>query len=73
MSSIPPSRDHGHLAGRKSGPLTGLEYDAVMIVTDHQAVAYGMVVRKARLVVDARNARPSGEQKQGLQCLAEAP
>lgn len=32
------------------------EYDAVMIVTDHQAVDYGMVVRKARLVIDTRNA-----------------
>jgi UDP-N-acetyl-D-glucosamine dehydrogenase len=32
--------------------------DCVMIVTDHTAVDYGMIKRKAKLVVDTRNALP---------------
>ena len=31
-------------------------YDAVMIVTDHDCVDYGDVVRWSRLVIDTRNA-----------------
>jgi UDP-N-acetyl-D-glucosamine dehydrogenase len=34
--------------------------DCVMIVTDHTAVDYGMIKRKAKLVVDTRNALPKG-------------
>ena len=30
--------------------------DAVLISTDHSAIDYGMIVKKARLVFDARNA-----------------
>ena len=32
--------------------------DCVMIVTDHTAVDYRMIKRKARMVVDTRNAMP---------------
>jgi UDP-N-acetyl-D-glucosamine dehydrogenase len=32
--------------------------DCVMIVTDHTAVDYRMIKRKAKLVVDTRNALP---------------
>jgi UDP-N-acetyl-D-glucosamine dehydrogenase len=60
---IPSSREYGHLQGIKSKEL-GAEmiagYDAVLVATDHEDVDYAMVARHARLVVDTRNACPSG-------------
>jgi UDP-N-acetyl-D-glucosamine dehydrogenase len=58
VSEIPPTREHGALAGRRSVALTGdrlAAADAVLIVTDHDAVDYGLVAARARLVVDTRN------------------
>jgi UDP-N-acetyl-D-glucosamine dehydrogenase len=56
---IPPTREHKSLTGRRSEPwsagLSG-DYDAVLIVTDHDGVDYPALVEHARLVVDTRNA-----------------
>ena len=56
---ILPSREHGHLAGRRSIALTPAAvalFDAVLIVTDHDGIDYDALVASARLVVDTRNA-----------------
>jgi UDP-N-acetyl-D-glucosamine dehydrogenase len=56
---IPVSREHRHLAGRRSLPLTPEvvgSYDAVLIATDHDGIDYRAVVDAAKLVVDTRNA-----------------
>ena len=56
---LPPTREHGAIAGRKSTAFTPAAiagYDAVVIVTDHDAVDYRMLVDNARLVIDTRNA-----------------
>lgn len=56
---IPRTREHPEFAGWRSEPLTEEALagaDAVLIVTDHDDVDYGYVVRHARLVVDTRNA-----------------
>jgi UDP-N-acetyl-D-glucosamine dehydrogenase len=53
------SERHGELPARSLKKLTpGALHaaDAVLILTDHDAVDYGAVVRHARLVVDTRNA-----------------
>jgi UDP-N-acetyl-D-glucosamine dehydrogenase len=47
---------HYDLQMRAAG-LGGLEtYDCVLIVTDHSVYDFGEIVRRARLVVDTRNA-----------------
>jgi len=59
IARIKPSREHGHLTDRRSVPLTAKRIaaaDAVLIVTDHDAVDYKLVAKHARLVVDTRNA-----------------
>jgi UDP-N-acetyl-D-glucosamine dehydrogenase len=56
---IPMTREHAPLAGRESvslDPATLVQYDAVLIATDHDQVDYAMVVENARIVVDTRNA-----------------
>jgi len=56
---IPPTRHYGPIAGRASVELTAgsiASYDAVVVVTDHDAVDYALVVKAAKLVVDTRNA-----------------
>ena len=56
---IPQTREHPEYAGRESVALTAdsvAAYDAVVIVTDHDDVDYGLIVRHANLVVDTRNA-----------------
>ena len=56
---IPRTRDHGHLAGRKSIEWA-LEhvgnYDATLICTDHDGVDYEELVRASNLIIDTRNA-----------------
>jgi UDP-N-acetyl-D-glucosamine dehydrogenase len=58
VPTIPETREHAALAGRRSVPLddrvTG--YDAVLIATDHDCIDYRGLVRHARLVIDTRNA-----------------
>jgi UDP-N-acetyl-D-glucosamine dehydrogenase len=56
---IPETRRHPRLSGRHSVELTASvieAQDAVLIVTDHDAVAYHDLVAAAPLVVDTRNA-----------------
>lgn len=58
VAEIPPTREHGALTGRRSLPLAGptLEaFDAVLVVTDHDAIDWDLVARRARLVVDSRD------------------
>ncbi len=56
---IPETREHKSLSGRRSREWKPAEfnaYDAILIITDHDSVDYGEVVRNAKLVVDTRNA-----------------
>jgi UDP-N-acetyl-D-glucosamine dehydrogenase len=56
---IPSTRQYGRFAGRASVALTEdavRGYDVALIVTDHDAVDYGLLVDHAALVVDTRNA-----------------
>jgi len=61
---IPPTREHAALTGRRSLPRSetlSRDYDATLIVTDHDGVDYRAIVEYAPLVVDTRNAcRRSG-------------
>lgn len=53
---IPSTRMYARFAGLKSVELSGLnDYDAVLIVTDHDEVDYAWIAREARLVIDTRN------------------
>ena len=56
---IPPSREHAALSGRTSvawSDRIGAEYDAALVVTDHDGVDYAGLVAQSPLVVDTRNA-----------------
>jgi UDP-N-acetyl-D-glucosamine dehydrogenase len=56
---IPDTREHKTLTGRRGQPWRlelAKDYDAVLIVTDHDGVDYAAVVAHAQLVVDTRNA-----------------
>jgi UDP-N-acetyl-D-glucosamine dehydrogenase len=60
---MPLTRDHPHLAGRRSVPLTpGAvgSYDAVIITTDHTEVDYGLVAKAATMILDTRNVFEAG-------------
>jgi UDP-N-acetyl-D-glucosamine dehydrogenase len=59
VAEIPPTRQHGELAGRRSvelRPESIRDYDLALIVTDHDSVDYGVIVDNAKLVIDTRNA-----------------
>jgi UDP-N-acetyl-D-glucosamine dehydrogenase len=59
VPTIPRTRERPDLAGRRSVPLTGeaiSAYDAVVIMTDHDAIDYHLIVRTAKIIVDTRNA-----------------
>ena len=60
IPTIPATRAHPSLAGRQSVAWTPSEFatsfDAVLIVTDHDAVDYRELVESIDLVVDTRNA-----------------
>jgi UDP-N-acetyl-D-glucosamine dehydrogenase len=56
---ITPTREYPDLTGRRSTAITARSVaavDAVLIVTDHDDVDYGLIAAKARLIVDTRNA-----------------
>jgi UDP-N-acetyl-D-glucosamine dehydrogenase len=58
IPTIPPTREHAALTGRKSVKLdvkTVESYDAILIATDHDDVDYGLMVKHAKLIVDTRN------------------
>ena len=55
---IPATREHMQLAGRRSidwDPSCLADYDAALIVTDHDGVDYAALVKESLLVVDTRN------------------
>jgi UDP-N-acetyl-D-glucosamine dehydrogenase len=59
VQEIPATREHMGLAKRCSiewNPSKLVDYDAVLIVTDHDSIEYATLVAEARLVVDTRNA-----------------
>ncbi|OMI12929.1 UDP-N-acetyl-D-glucosamine dehydrogenase [Bradyrhizobium brasilense] len=59
VSVIPVTREHVALSNRRGIQLSSgalQEFDAVLIVTDHDEVDYQAVVKSSRLVVDTRNA-----------------
>lgn len=59
IPTIPPTREHKRLTGKKSVTIDAKSiagYDAVLIATEHTAVDYAMVAKHAKLVVDTRNA-----------------
>jgi UDP-N-acetyl-D-glucosamine dehydrogenase len=59
VATIPMTREHAGLAGRRSQLLTAERLaaaDVVLIATDHDEVDYGLVAKHARLVLDTRNA-----------------
>jgi UDP-N-acetyl-D-glucosamine dehydrogenase len=61
VPAIPRTREHPRLAGRASTPLDPARlagFDAVLIVTDHDAVDWDTLGRHARLIVDTRNRMP---------------
>jgi UDP-N-acetyl-D-glucosamine dehydrogenase len=56
---IPPTREHGDLAGRRSVELTAevvSGHDLTVVVTDHRDVDYRLIAGAAKLIVDTRNA-----------------
>lgn len=58
VASIPSTREHARLAGRRSVPLEAETlggFDAVLVVTDHDAIDWAAVAAHARLVVDTRD------------------
>jgi UDP-N-acetyl-D-glucosamine dehydrogenase len=66
IPEAPHMRSWPELPPMQSLPLTPTTlraHDAVMIVTDHTAVDYEMVLREARLVVDTRGIYRPGDQK----------
>src|SRR3712207_2983038 len=59
IPTIPPTREHAALAGRRSvalSPEAVAAYDAALIATDHDGVDYAALVEHAKMVVDTRNA-----------------
>jgi UDP-N-acetyl-D-glucosamine dehydrogenase len=59
IPTVRPSREHRQFAGRSSTPLTAetLEsFDAVLVITRHQAVDWPLLARSASLLIDTRNA-----------------
>ncbi len=56
---IPPTREHAEFTGRRSLPLTqGIlaEVDLALICTDHDSVDFRLLVERAPLIIDTRNA-----------------
>lgn len=65
---ITPTREYPELTGRRSVTLTAKAVsaaDAVVIVTDHDAVDYQVVASKAQLVIDTRDAMAKRRARSG--------
>lgn len=59
VAKIPVTREYRRLAGRMSQPWSddiGCDFDAAVIITDHDCVDYDLLTRNAKLVIDTRNA-----------------
>jgi UDP-N-acetyl-D-glucosamine dehydrogenase len=70
VPEIPPTREYKEFSGRKSVPWEpgtfGKEFDAALIVTDHDIVDYDTLVESMDLIVDTRNATrlvPTGRER----------
>jgi UDP-N-acetyl-D-glucosamine dehydrogenase len=73
VQEILGTREHMGLAGRCSvdwAPATFGDYDAALIVTDHDGVDYKALVAGSRLVVDSRNATDKVRSGHGNVILA---
>ena len=74
VGEIPPTREYAQFTGRRSQPLTEdtlKQVDAVLIVTDHDAIDYQMICDCAPLIADTRNAiRRRGLVPKGVLTLA---
>ncbi|MBV9517184.1 MAG: nucleotide sugar dehydrogenase [Hyphomicrobiales bacterium] len=58
ITTIPGTRKHAALAGRRSTPLDAgaiASFAAVLIATDHDTVDYALLALHAKLIVDTRN------------------
>jgi UDP-N-acetyl-D-glucosamine dehydrogenase len=58
VPTIPSTRAHGRLSGRQSVDIDRKSlsaFDAVLVVTDHDAVDWEEIAAHARLIVDTRN------------------
>ncbi|MEM6670038.1 MAG: nucleotide sugar dehydrogenase [Pseudomonadota bacterium] len=61
VSEIPMTRQHRNLAGRRSTPLTAealAATDLAIVITDHTAIDYDLVVEHAGLIIDTRGRLP---------------
>ncbi|MEZ5845974.1 MAG: nucleotide sugar dehydrogenase [Geminicoccaceae bacterium] len=57
VDRIPPTREHPALTGRRSSPLdeaTLASLDAVLIVTDHDAIDYADIAGRVPVIIDTR-------------------
>ena len=52
--------DHQTIKSVQLTPATLKKYDAVVVLTDHSAYDYAMIVKNARLIIDTRNAVKDG-------------
>ena len=60
IPEIQPMRHFPQMAGKTSAEGNWADYDAVLIITDHDALPYDDILKNSRLVVDTRNAlKPS--------------
>ncbi len=69
VNVIPAVHEHMAFAGLSSQPLnpkTLRAQDAVIVVTDHDNVDYGMVAQHARLVIDTRNALSKAKSRDNI-------
>lgn len=67
VARIPKTRKHPTLAGKNCIRLSRDSigaYDAVVIVTDHDGIDYGLLANHSRLIIDTRNAM----QRNGIVC-----
>jgi UDP-N-acetyl-D-glucosamine dehydrogenase len=58
IDEVPTTRDYARFAGMKSVPLTKSnisKYDAVLIATDHDNIAWQKIVDCCSLIIDTRN------------------
>ncbi len=61
---IPRTREHAHLAGRESVPLSRAgDFDAVLIATDHDGIDWARLLEDARLIVDTRGVYRGNQEK----------
>ena len=73
VAVIPPTRQHGGLAGERSVALDAASVaavDQVVVATDHDAVDYALIAAHGRLVVDTRNVMARWRERMGDRLVA---